>query len=295
MDAARISRLGIPELLAVGAAVSRTTGAADRRERRPWLRRSGRVLLLAALIGLLAAGVYAAPRALVAVRDHPYFAVRRLAVRGHRALDRETIIGAANVFTGMSIWRVSPSMVEDNVRALARVREATVWREFPDGVVITVSEREPAAIAVVDDGLHYVARSGRLLGPVRQTDGVDYPFLTGIDGSHLVEPGLTMVRRAMRLMRACERRRCGGGVSEIHFDSQRGLVLVPRRVPVPVLMGWGGWRKKVDRVERVLAAWEGQESWLASIDVSYRRSVLVKLHEHEQPGRGGSLRGGVPI
>ncbi len=253
-----------------------------------------RLVLLISALAATAAAVWHGPQIAAAVRNHPYFAVAQVIIRGRRTLPRETILSAAGVHAGMSLWSVSPELAVENVEALARVRHASVRREFPNRVVIAVAERKPVAIAVVD-GFQYVGRSGRVLGPVQPGDRLDLPYVTGIDGSHLSGSGRRDLRRALRLVRLCERRECGGGVSEVHFDSEQGLVLVPRGVPVPVRMGWGGWREKLDRMERVLTAWRGQEYRLAAMDVTFRSSVLVKLRQGEQPAHLGRGARGTPI
>lgn len=253
-----------------------------------------RPALVIAALGAGAAAVQAAPAVLAAFVGHPYFAVNQIVLRGARVIEHESVLRAGGLRAGMSIWGVRPALVEERVEALAWVRKAAVRRDFPNRVVVSVAEREPFAIAVVE-GLQYLDRTGRVLGPVRPGSPVDLPFITGLEGTHLQGPGVPLLRRALRFIRLCEKRLCGGGVSEVHLDEVHGLVLVPREVPVPVIVGWGRWNGKLDRLERVLAAWEGQESRIGAIDVTLRHSVVVKLREGEPPGKSTTRPGGMPI
>ena len=140
--------------------------------------------LLPLAVGFVAGAglVELSPSVAALIRSHPYFAVRRITVRGNKTIGRDAILNAAGLRAGMSIWEVRPQSGANAIAALARARRARVWREFPDRVVVAVTESEPQAIAVLD-GLRYVDRSGRILDEVRPGDLLELPFLTGLDES----------------------------------------------------------------------------------------------------------------
>ena len=262
-------------------------------------RRLGRAVVPMVLVlgfaAVAAAGFRYAPDGYAAAMRHPYFAVNQIVLSGAQALDRDSVLSAADLYVGMSIWTVDPATAEERIEELAWVREAQVRREFPNRVRIAIVEREQAAIAVVE-GLQYLDRTGRVLGPVRAGSHVDLPFITGLKGQHLQGSGVPVLRRALRFIRLCEKRHCAGGVSEVHLHPVYGLVLIPREAPVPVIVGWGRWNGKIDRLERVLAAWEGNEARISSIDVTLRRAVIVKTRdggEGTTPVKGKA--GGTPI
>jgi cell division protein FtsQ len=264
--------------------------------RRPDLRPAVLPLcLVVALAALTAAAFRHGPALLAEAQRHPYFAVNQIVLRGARVLDRDAVLAAAGLRVGASIWTIDAARAEERIAALAWVGDAAIRREFPKRVVVSIRERVPAAIAVVE-GLQYLDRTGRVLGPVLPGAPTDLPFITGLRGQHLQGPGVPALRRALRFIRLCEKRACGGGVSEVHLHPTHGLVLIPRESPVPVVVGWGGWNAKIDRMERVFSLWEGREGLLGSIDVTLRRSVVVKPREGHDPRTAEKGRtGGTPI
>ena len=89
--------------------------------------------------------------------------------------------------------------------------------------------------------------------------------------------------------------RCFDAISEVHVDPEKGITVFPLRTAVAVVLGWGGWREKLARSARVFAAWDGQVERLEQVDVSFRRTVVVKLREENHPTAVRSRRKGLRV
>lgn len=210
-----------------------------------------------------------------AIRAHPYFAARDVIVRGAGPLlAPEDLLAWLGVDERTSVLDLSPRRVRARLEAHPLIDRATVRRDFPSHLEIEIREREPAAIAVLD-GLYYLDRNGQVLKSVSAANAYDYPVVTGLPADG--DPGYQTwaARRVLRLVRLCDRAGWTAGVSEVHLDRERGVVLFPRTARIPVVLGWGSWREKLARTERVLAAWDAQPDRLAGIDVRFRNQVLV--------------------
>jgi hypothetical protein len=77
----------------------------------------------------------------------------------------------------------------------------------------------------------------------------------------------------------------------VHVDPVLGAILHPVEPRVPILLGWGSLREKLDRAARVLAEWAGSTDRLAKIDTRFSNQVIVKLRPEGSPGKAGE-RGG---
>ena len=251
------------------------------RTRAEWLRRL-RLSTLAAVCGvsLAAALWYGFPWVLQRAQSHPYFALTRITVNGNRRLSRDEVLHWAGLSEGASIWGASPSVVRMRLQSHPWIERVAVDRELPRQLRIDVLERRPVAVAQLGD-LNYIDGAGHILGPLRDDDSRDFPIITGLDGA--ANPGFAGigVHRALQLLRCCERMRCVDGISEVHVDRSRGVTIFPVRPAVAVVLGWGSWRDKLGRLERVFAAWEGQVARLARVDVSFRNLVVVKLRDDD--------------
>jgi cell division protein FtsQ len=113
--------------------------------RRQWLRRwlVWRYVIASVLLVVLAGvGIW-----LVFVSS--VLTVKHVDVRGGSLLSRQRILAAAQVPTGEHLVDLDVAAIRSRVGALAPVRRVDVSREWPDGVLIKVTERTPVAVAEI--------------------------------------------------------------------------------------------------------------------------------------------------
>lgn len=211
------------------------------------------------------------------VREHPYFAITEVKVRGAgELLERGAVLRWLHVSAAMSSWDASPYRWRRRLEAHPMIARAEVRRELPGRYEITVRERRPQAIVLLDEPF-YVDRAGNAFGPLGPHHSLDYPVITGVRDD--MAPGYRrwLLRRSLRLARLCDRIGCFAGISEIHLDEDLGPILYPIAPPVPIVLGWGSWAEKIGRATRALDQWRGRETSLARVDVRFRDQVVVRL------------------
>ncbi len=246
-----------------------------------------RLFAAAVSLGVLAGAValYRAGDTIVAtagslrdfVLESRYFSVREIQVRGAEKVNGNELVALAGLRQGMSIWRVDLPAIERKVARHPWVRRALVRREFPHRILIEVEERVPRAIVALRK-LYYVDADGVLFKEVGANDNVQYPLLTGLRPEDLTAPNPAVRRRikdAIRLGDLMAHR--AHSLSEIHFAAPDRLVVYTTDFPVPLRMGWGDWEDKLQRMERLMALWKGNEERLGSLDMSFKDQVVARL------------------
>jgi cell division protein FtsQ len=140
-------------------------GSRSRRRfaRRQWLRRwlVWRYVFGSVLLVLLTAG------AIWLVFISSVLTVKHVEVKGESLLSQQQVLDAAKVPDGAHLAQLDLEAIRARVSALAPVKRVDVSRDWPDGVLIDVTERR--AVAVVNVGGHWQAMDA---------DGVlfrDYP------------------------------------------------------------------------------------------------------------------------
>jgi cell division septal protein FtsQ len=260
------------------AARLRALGDRLARSPKPSLRTTA-VTVAAALVGVVAAqGLRHRSAALQVVREHPYFRVEHIEIRGAGILVHEAELRQwLGVREGDSLWRTTPEAIEAQLESHPMLRSATARRVFPGTLQIHVEERRPVAIAVLD-GLYYLDSDGDSFGPLGTKHGRDFPVFTGIAGG-VDGHRRWALRRALQLIESSAGGEIDLGSSELHLDPADGLVLFPEHPRVSIYLGWRAWESRIERAGRVLASWGDAAGKLARVDLRFRDQVVVRLRE----------------
>jgi cell division protein FtsQ len=257
----------------------------ERRWRRGLLRAGIAVgLMLAAIVLYRLSGplVIAALSLREFVLENPYFSVREIQVRGGDKVNGNEIVALAGLRQGMSIWSLDLPAIEKQIAKHPWVRRVLVRREFPRRVVIDVEERMPKAIVALRT-LYYVDADGVVFKEVGPGESVEFPLLTGLRADQLMAPDPSTrkrIREAIRLGEMMVQR--SHSLSEIHFAKPDRLVVYTTEHPIALYMGWGHWDEKLNRMERLLTLWKGNEERLGALDMSFRDQVVARMRRAQR-------------
>ena len=134
-------------------------------------RRRRRLAVVCGIVVVLAALAWG-------VSVSPLLDVDHVQIRGLHHLTAAEVERAGGIHPGDAMLWLDPSRVVRDLEALPYVRRATVSREWPDTVRVTVHERRPVAWVDGPTGKAVVDRSGRVLETVAEPP-VGLPQLLG--------------------------------------------------------------------------------------------------------------------
>lgn len=145
-----------------------------------------RVLLRGSVVALahaLIAGVvlYAGARAVRELRASPGFATSRIEIEGAARASEEAIRARLADYLSANLLDLDLEQVAARATQDPWVEQASAKRLLPDTVRITIVERTPSAIAVIEGVPHVVAATGHVLGPCGPGMAYDLPVLAGLD------------------------------------------------------------------------------------------------------------------
>jgi cell division protein FtsQ len=184
------------------------------------------------------------------ILDNRYFSVHEIQVRGGDKVSGNEIVTIAGLHQGMSIWKVDLPAIEKKVGKHPWVRRVLVRREFPHRIIIDVEERVPRAIVALRK-LYYVDTDGVVFKEVDPNENVKYPLLTGLRAEEVSGSNPAMRKRIQDAIRL-------GDLMAQH-------------------MGWGNWDDKLERMDRLMSLWKGNEERLGSLDMSFRDQIVARL------------------
>jgi len=113
---------------------------------RPWRRRRR------AIIGTLAAVAVLLVAALSAAIWLPALQLQQVTVSGDEYVDQEQVRSSVETRLGHSVLLLPTSAVAEELTEVPGVRNAEVERRWPDGVHVTITERQPLAAVAQPDG-----------------------------------------------------------------------------------------------------------------------------------------------
>ena len=211
-------------------------------------------------------------------------AVQRAEVSGTSHLSRLQVLSAAEIGSHSNLLALPVGKIAARVAALPWVSEVSVRRQLPGTVIIRVSERRPAALALVEGRIYYLDGQLRPIAAHQRRRLPDLPVITGLSRADLAQPDEETLRlleaaRGLLAVLPAEQSAPGGNLAELHLDRVWGLSLVFNGLPPVVRVGFGDFSRRLDRLARVRAdlARRGELSRARLIDLEPRGRVVVRL------------------
>lgn len=121
------------------------------RRKRSWraLRRRFQGLALSILLGGALFGIYLGYESL---RKGPYFRVKEIRMVGLKRLSPSDTEARFRSTLGQNIFELDAGPIQNRLLSNPWVKESVVKKEFPDRLVLIVTERTPAAVAIDPSG-----------------------------------------------------------------------------------------------------------------------------------------------
>ncbi|MDD4932152.1 MAG: FtsQ-type POTRA domain-containing protein [Methylacidiphilaceae bacterium] len=263
------------------------TRAGPQQRRRAFLRRvSSLVLLVAGLFVVGTGGYYAGTRlALPFLAGDSRYALQDIRIEGTAHLPRKEILSASGLHLGQNLLGVSLPAVYKAVAALPYVQRASVRRELPDRVTITVEERVPLAklwtkgkrfagqnLCIDLQGVVFVARKGEVVALLPEIEGVPSDDLE--IGNRLDSPECRAALRLLRLLQGTPSLR--NLLDPASLDVSGHLCLrVVTRDGISVALRLDHLERQMKRLQKIYTFSQSRGRKVASVDLTPEQNVPV--------------------
>ncbi|MDD5723107.1 MAG: FtsQ-type POTRA domain-containing protein [Syntrophales bacterium] len=234
-----------------------------------------RTLAIVGLAGLLAfVMVYAYNFALCA----DYFKLKCTTIRGCKRISETEIKDLAGISTSLNILTANPGKMARAIEGNPWVRNASVGRELPDGIVIEVAERDAAALLKKGNDLYIVDRDRVVFKKFEGGDSADVPVLTGFyRNGELQNDLLEKTFEFLDYLSGSDHFPRVRNVSEIYVDDVYDLSVVTDN-HLFLNLGFEDYDKKLKRLKTVMTdlARRGLDKRSLSIDLVDSSRVVVQ-------------------
>ncbi|MFK5925520.1 MAG: FtsQ-type POTRA domain-containing protein [Desulfuromusa sp.] len=209
------------------------------------------------------------------------FRVDQITVQGNGRLTEQQVEALSDIEIGINTFNLDLGLIGHKIEENPWVQEAQVQRIFPRQVVISLKERQP--VAIINLGyLYYLDDQGEIFKVLGADDNLDFPIITGFNYAkaqgHDAEYAQYLRQIVSLLADLRERNQFSlDQVSEIHHEDGGGLSLFTLAGGVKVKLGYSGYSKKLDRLERIYAQLQPKLQMLDYIDLNVDEKVIVRI------------------
>lgn len=242
-----------------------------------YLRPLGKIAAGAFAVSLICGLCYGTYRAL---NSTTFFKLKNIEVSSAKRLTRDEILGLAGVEPGKDLLRMNLKRMGEHILQNPWVETVRVNRYFPDGISISITEREP--LAVLNMGfIYYLDKNATVFKVLNHGDKLDYPVVTGFSEDELTnDPKGTKeaLKSTCELLKILREKGAFilADVSEIHYDKGYGFTMFTASGALPVKIGSGEFAPKLERFARIYRDLMNQSSALQYIDLDYNDKIIVK-------------------
>lgn len=217
------------------------------------------------------------------------FKVDQISVTGNQRLDSQSVIALSDIQYGVNTFSLDLGLIGRKIEENPWVQLARVERIFPRQVTVEILERKP--VAIVNLGyLYYLDERGEVFKVLDASDKLDFPMITGFDYERAKrhdELYVEKFKEIVNLLSDLETRDQFNlrQVSEIHHESDGGIVLFTLKGSVKIKLGREDFIQKIDRLERIYTQLQPKLKILDYIDLNVKEKVIVRIERSSKTAK----------
>ena len=214
------------------------------------------------------------------------FRVNEVEVSGNARINQKQAVALSDIQYGVNTFHLDLDMIGHKIEENPWIKEARVQRVFPRKVRISVTERHP--VAIINLGyLYYLDEQGEIFKLLDGEDSLDYPVITGFDYDKAQDHDPAYVGQLKTIVALINELEAHTTlnlkqISEFHKSKDGGLTMFTINGGVEIRMGWAGFERKINRLEKIYHKLEPKLNILDYIDLNVDEKVIVRIEQPRQ-------------
>ena len=213
-----------------------------------------------------------------------YFSATTIQINGLNRLTASEVLNQAHLKEGVNIMAVNLSLTRKRLMAHPWIAEASVRRQLPDALVLSVIEQVP--LAVIDLGRKFVInREGDIFKKAESTDIKIFPIISGLSYSDLSLSDQPVGSTFSSVLAVLQLGNEHGSVvpnsilRKVHVDREIGLTLFAFNRPLVIRLGHTNYPAKYKVLAQVLSYFNTHQADLEIdwIDLNDPERIVMNL------------------
>jgi len=223
----------------------------------------------------------------------PEIQLTEVVIKGTDRADPEDIEGIVWACSPECILLTDLEKIKESVETLPWVSEVIVKRRLPDTLVVEVSERQPTAVAGVDDKLYIVDSTGIILDPFSgQHELLKKPIVRGLKHQSRENTGQFNGIRMKTYMEVLSDFQSGTSdysetISEIDVTDPGHISIIPKEDPIVIYLGEKSFQERYESFlsrKQLYYQIKKQYGTLQYIDISFDKQIIFRTENENISG-----------
>ncbi|SPF32565.1 putative Cell division protein FtsQ [Syntrophobacter sp. SbD1] len=213
----------------------------------------------------------------------PWLKLEKIEISGIKKLDRSEVLDVMGLRRGQCSLSINTRQVTESLKQLPAVREVSVRLESHERIMVSIVEREPAAIVRCGDQDMQMDLEGILFSEATADENSPLPLVTGLcdsnrmKGNSLPAGSLEQIRALLAAIDGSKGWLSGTAINECRWtESGFTLILGERKVPVDI--GRDAYEQKITKLKKVINTLNEQNltDLVTRIDLDYRGQAYLE-------------------
>lgn len=237
-----------------------------------------KVMFISMIINLfIIVGAVAAYNAYKYCTTSPYFFITDVRITGNVSLSYEDILGLGGEKLGKSIFLVDISSIHKDIESHPMIKTASVEKEYPSRIIISVAERTPFAVLNCENIQYIIDEEGVILSKNKKSD-FHLPEILGIalrdaarNGDRIVNERLS---RGIEILTGLKRLRLDN-ISAVNIKDKRMSVLTAGVPNIKIVLDNNYIENGISKFRILSRILKDKMGDVSAINLSFRDKAVV--------------------
>ncbi len=208
------------------------------------------------------------------------FILKKISVTGKDITYREK-----NEIIKQSGLNKNENLIDVNLKRVSRliasdrwVKDVTVYKKYPNNIVIVLKKRKMFAMISYKNNLYYISQSGYVIGRAGYVGGYNYPVITGLNKND-ADGYFKKLRKALYFLKIAKSSVLSNLIGEVHIEKDNGIAVYTDS-GLYIKFGIGTYKSKLKTIKKLFYEINRLHiKYKPYINLEYKNEAVIKVNK----------------